>query len=174
MSISLYQAVIPSYLQIVEAMIGLLDKAEEHCDARGMEHSELIEAGLAEDMWPFAKQINSVRHHSIGAIEGMRAGLFQPPVPDVPSDFDGLRQLLSDAKTDLEALTENEIEAFTGKTVRFQAGDYKINFIAEDFLLSFSQPNFYFHASTSYAILRHKGVAIGKGNFLGQFRKIPQ
>jgi hypothetical protein len=67
----------------------------------------------------------------------------------------------------------SEVDAFVGREMRFVAGDRQLAFTAENFLLSFSQPNFYFHATTTYAILRWKGVHIGKRNFTGQLRTRP-
>ena len=173
MGFSLYQAVVPTYLQILNSTIGLVDKVEEHCKTQGIDPSELLNARLAEDMWPFANQVYSVKHHSLGAIEGAKAGLFAPPVSElVPTDFAGLRQVLSDAHSGIQAFSEEEINALPGKHMRFEIGSFKMEFIAEDFLLSFSQPNFYFHATTSYAIMRHLGISIGKLDYLGQFRKL--
>ncbi len=66
----------------------------------------------------------------------------------------------------------SEVNGFTGRPMHFQMGEYVLDFSAEDFLLSFSQPNFYFHATTAYAILRAGGLPIGKGDFLGRIRKV--
>ena len=63
-----------------------------------------------------------------------------------------------------------EVDAFVGRPMRFEFGERRMDFTAEDFLLSFSQPNFYFHATTTYAILRMKGMEIGKRDYMGQLR----
>jgi len=70
----------------------------------------------------------------------------------------------------LESVVPEELEDFTGRPMRFEIGEKRLDFTAEDFLLSFSQPNFYFHASMAYAILRAKGVPIGKIDYLGKLR----
>ena len=70
----------------------------------------------------------------------------------------------------LGSVGEDELESFTGRPMRFEIGDKRLDFTAEDFLLSFSQPNFYFHASMAYAVLRAKGVPVGKIDYLGKLR----
>ena len=171
MSFSLYQATVPSFLQILGAVAGQLDKAEAHCASQGLAPEALIQAKLAEDMLPFAYQVKSVAVHSQGAIEGLRNGVFGPDMSAPPADFAGLRDRIAAARQALQQVSESEIDGFVGKPMRFQMGSYRMDFTAENFLLSFSQPNFYFHAATAYDILRWKGLAIGKMDFLGQVRK---
>jgi hypothetical protein len=171
MGFSLYQATIPGYLQTLGAVSALLDKAEAHCADNGLAADELIQARLAEDMLPFTYQITSVCHHSMGAIEGLRAGVFSPNM-SMAADFDGLRDLLTTAQAALGALSEPEVNDFVGEPMRFEFNDFRLDFVAEEFLLSFSQPNFYFHATTAYDILRWKGLPIGKMNFMGRIRAV--
>ncbi len=171
MNITLYQATIPTYLQILASVIGLIDKAEAHCANTNISDKELIQARLADDMLPFTFQITSVCHHSMGAIDGLRQGVFLPD-GSMGEDFDSLRSKLVSAQTSLQALSEDEVNAFVGNPMRFEYSDHSINFVAEEFLLSFSQPNFHFHATTAYDILRSKGVVIGKLDFIGKIRSI--
>lgn len=174
MPLSLHTATIPSALQILHAVAALIDKAEAHCQQQGLLPAVLIEASLAADMKPFAYQISSCAWHSAQAIAGVRAGVFAPDFSPPPADFAGLRDCLARARETLVAVTEAEMESFIGKPMRFEVGNYRLDFTAEDFLLSFSQPNFYFHATTAYAILRAQGVSIGKLDFLGQMRTVPK
>jgi hypothetical protein len=81
-----------------------------------------------------------------------------------------MRGLLSDAIAFLNGVTEDEMEGFIGQDMRFEIGEKKLPFTAEDFLLTFSQTNFYFHAVTAYGVLRAKGVAVGKLDYLGALR----
>ena len=171
MSLSLYRATIPTYLQILAATSKLIDKAEAYCADNNLAPEELIQARLAEDMLPFSYQITSVCHHSMGAIEGLRAGVFSPNM-SMAEDFGGLRDLLDAAQAGLNGLSEDEVNDFVGKPMRFEFGDFKLNFVAEEFLLSFSQPNFQFHATTAYDILRWKGLTIGKMDFIGRIRTL--
>lgn len=170
MSFSLYAATVPSYLQILNAVTGLLGKAEAFCGERGIAPEDFIQTRLADDMFPFAYQIKSCAVHSRGAIDGVRAGTFSPDKTPSPADFAGLKAQISGAISALEAIDPAEIDAMVGKDMRFAFGDSGMDFVAESFLLSFSQPNFYFHAATAYDILRWKGVALGKRDFLGRPR----
>ena len=167
MPLSLHAALVPSWLQILGAGRNWLDKAVTH----GMGEAELCDARLIEDMFPFAYQVKSMAVHSQGAIEAVRQGLFSPNFGEaLPSTLADLRQRLEGAIGVLESVGEDELEGFTGKPMRFEIGEKRLDFWAEDFLLSFSQPNFYFHASMAYAILRAKGVPVGKIDYLGKLR----
>ena len=170
MAISLYDAIIPSYRQILGGVAGLLSKAEIYCSDKGMAFEKIVEARLAEDMLPFAYQVKSTVVHSLGAIHGVRSGVFSPDTTTPPKDFSALKQRISETLIALEAIDPAEIESFVGRDMRFAFGDRHIDYTAENFLLSFSQPNFYFHAATVYDILRWKGVPLGKRDFMGRTR----
>lgn len=171
MPVSLYAATIPSYRQILGAVAGLLHTAQAFCADKGIEAPELIQARLAPDMLPFAYQVKSTAVHSLGAIEGIRRGVFSPDKTPPPETFAALEARIAGTLSALEALDPAEVESFAGRDMRFEFGDRHIDFTAEEFLLSFSQPNFYFHAATAYDILRWKGVPIGKRDFLGRLRR---
>ena len=170
MSLSLHDIAIPSYLQTLGAVRGVLKKGAEFCAQKGIDPQSLVEHRLADDMLPLRFQVVSVAHHSIGAIEGLKKGTFGPPGADQPQDYQGLQDLLAGAETALRAVTADEVNALQGKDMAFQMRDFRIPFLAETFILSFSLPNFYFHAATTYDLLRMKGVPLGKRDFLGQMR----
>lgn len=170
MTLSLYSAVVPNYVQILNAVAGLLDKAEAHCAEAGSDPDDLLKARLADDMLPFGYQVKSCSVHSIGAMEGVRAGVFSPDMTPWPTTVDGLRDSIKKALAAVEALTPDEVNGFVGRDMRFELGEMTMPFTAEEFLLSFSQPNFYFHAATAYDILRWKGVKLGKRDFMGRPR----
>ncbi len=171
MTLSLYAATIPSYRQTLGAVSGLLRTAQLFCADKGLEPSELIQARLAPDMLPFAYQVKSTAVHSLGAIEGVRRGVFSPDKTPPPETFADLEARITATLSALEAIEPAEVESFIGRDMRFEFGDRRIDFTAEEFLLSFSQPHFYFHATTAYDILRWQGVPIGKRDFLGKLRK---
>ena len=171
MAFSLYTATVPSYRQILGAVADLLDKAETFCTEKGIAPQNIIGARLAEDMQPFAYQVKSTAVHSLGAIEGVRRGVFSPDSTPPPQDFPALNARIAQTLSQLDAIDAAEIDSFLGRDVRFVFGERHIDFAAEDFLLSFSQPNFYFHATTTYDILRWKGVPIGKRDFMGKVRR---
>ena len=172
MPFSLYDAFVPSCLQILGSVRAIVDKAEAYCTEKGCSPEELVGASLYEDMRPFAFQVQQLVSHSIGAIEGVRKGVFSPDMSPAPETFAAMRDMLDGAVAGLEAVTADEVNGFIGRDMKFSlpAYDMEIPFTAENFLLSFSQPNFYFHATTGYGILRHKGVAVGKQDFLGAMR----
>lgn len=170
MSFSLYDAVVPSNLQILGALDQVMEKAKSFCAERGSPEAEMIDARLATDMHPLGYQVKSCVVHSIGAIEGARAGSASPDSGAWPTDFDGLRGVLQRASVELNALDRNTVDRLTGSDINFGAGERKLPFTGANFLLSFAQPNFYFHATTAYAILRAQGVSLGKRDFLGVLR----
>jgi uncharacterized protein len=174
MSFSLYTATIPSYIQILGAVAGLIDKAEAFCSEKGLPPQDVLQARLAADMHPFAYQVKSTAVHSIGAIEGVRKGTFSPDTTTPPQDFAALKARVIETIAALEAIKATEIDSFIGRDMRFAFGDRHVDYTAENFLLSFSQPNFYFHAATTYDILRWKGLPIGKRDFTGRTRTKPK
>jgi hypothetical protein len=115
-------------------------------------------------------QVHSVAGHTAGAIAGVKAGRFSPSGAGGEPSFATLRAELAAAEAALAGLDPAELETYAGKPVIFALGSMEMPFTAENFLLSFSQPNFYFHAATLYDILRHKGVKLGKRDFMGMPR----
>jgi len=170
MAFSLYDAIIPTYLQILGSVSGLVAKAQAHCAAQGLEPATLIDARLADDMLPFGYQVKSTLGHSLGAIAAVRKGVFSPDVSPWPQTFEALTDSVAQASAAVQAIGRDEIEGFIGQPVAFEFRGNRMDFTAEEFLLSFSQPNFYFHAATAYDILRANGVALGKRDFLGRVR----
>ena len=172
MPVSLHAAFVPSTLQILDSVSALITKAEDHCTLEGLAPETFIGARLADDMKPFSYQITSCAWHSAQAIAGVRAGLFAPDFSEPPGDFEALSACIAGARHALAEVTVEEMESFIGKPMRFEVGSFRLDFRAEDFLLSFSQPNFYFHATTAYDILRAQGLSIGKLDFLGAMRVV--
>jgi hypothetical protein len=172
MTFSLYDAVVPSNLQILGAVDQVLDKAKSFCAERGSSEPDMIDARLAPDMQPLGYQVKSCVVHSIGAIEGARAGSFSPDWSPWPTYFDGLRGILQRATAELRALDRDMVDQLTSTAMNIVAGERRLPFNGANFLLSFSQPNFYFHATTAYAILRAQGLGLGlaKRDFLGVLR----
>ena len=125
-------------------------------------------------MLPLRFQIRSVRHHSMGAIEGFRSGLFEPPGAGPENGFPDLQAIATSTRDELTALHRDEIEALAGREVTFAAGTHRLAFTTENFLLSFSLPNFFFHAATAYDILRMKGLPLTKRDYLGKLRFEPR
>ncbi|HKR38295.1 MAG TPA: DUF1993 domain-containing protein [Paraburkholderia sp.] len=170
MNFSLYDALVPSWLQILRSACGLMHKADTHCKVRKIEPARLIDARLATDMYPLGRQVKCIVTHSVGAIEAVRQGACTADRSPWPDSFSGLSEYLELATARLLDINPTEFDAFMGRTVQFEVGSYKAEFLAENFWLSYSQPNFYFHATTAYDILRAQGLPIGKIDFLGNMR----
>ena len=169
MSISFYDLTVGSYLQVLEATVGTLEKGAEHCEAEGIDLDDVVATRLYPDMANFHFQVTSTTHHSLGAVNAFKSGEFRPPNFD-PCDYAALQELTRNALEELRAQSREEIDALAGGQVVFKLSGREIPFTAQNFALSFSLPNFHFHATTTYAILRMKGVPLGKSNFLGKLK----
>ena len=168
MQISLYDATVRGFVQIMTAMQGFMERAlKQRPDSLDLQ--DVVQARLFPDMMPFRFQVISAIQHSVGAVEGVKSGLFMPP-KDVETDFTALHAAVAEASARLQAYTPEEINALGGRELVFELPQAKLRFVAEDFLLSFSVPNFHFHATTAYGILRMKGVPLGKRDYLGRLR----
>ncbi|ANY19568.1 hypothetical protein A6F68_01046 [Tsuneonella dongtanensis] len=170
MPLSLHAAYVPSALQMLGTARHLVDTAEKWCGESGCPEADLIGTRIIEDMLPFSYQVKCVAEHTQGSIEGIRKGVYSPDLNPPPDSFEALRTKLASAVEAMKALTEDEMEGFMGQPMRFEFRGNGMEFKAEDFLLSFSQPNFYFHCATAYDILRMKGVPVGKRDFMGRVR----
>lgn len=170
MSLSLYDLTIPNYLQTLGAVSGYMAKGAAFCAEQGTDPNEIVQVRVIDDMLPFSFQIVSIAHHSFGAVEAAQSGTAQPPKDPGTHTYADLQKLVEDAKASLEKMPPDALNACQGKDVTFHLGKHQLPFTAENFLLSFSFPNFYFHATTAYDILRARGVKIGKGDFLGKMR----
>lgn len=170
MAISLYEASVLNYLQTLGAVSGYLQKGLTHCRDNDIDPEQIVETRIYPDMLPFRFQIQSVVHHSAGAIEGMKKGLFRPPADLPPHDYAALQAMVGDTHAALAKLSPGDVNAMAGAEVIFEYREHKLPFTAEGFLLSFSLPNLYFHATTAYDILRAKGVPLGKRDYLGTLR----
>lgn len=170
MSLSLYDAIIPAYTQILGSTQAVLKKGAEHYKNKGKSPDELLGECIHSDMLPLTFQLHSVMHHSLGALEGVRKGEFGPPSNLEKLDFEGFQAKLDETLNALRAMKAEQVNEWSGKDVVFKVGETTIPFTAEGFLFSFSKPNVYFHATTAYDILRMKGVPLGKRDYLGQLQ----
>jgi len=170
MTTSLYDLTVPNYLQVGNALAGVLDLAAAHFAAEGVDLEEVASARLHPDMAQFRFQVFSIAHHSRVAVDALLSGEFLPPRDYEHLSYEELQSLLAGALAALEEVDRDVLDARAGSTVIFRFGENEAPFTAENFVQSFSMPNFHFHATTAYAILRARGVDIGKRNFLGAIR----
>ncbi len=168
MPLTLHAALIPSWLQVIDSVDAMIDKAAAFAAENDMSESELVQARLIDDMLPFSYQVKSCWGHSGYAIEAVRAGEYRPEMTPPPGTFAELKASLDHSRDVLSGTTADELESIAGNDMVFAFGDkYRREYTVQDFLLSFTNPNFYFHAATAYDILRMKGVQVGKRDFLG-------
>src|ERR1700756_2597780 len=170
MATSLYDLSVPTFLQTVKAVGGFLDRAARHCAETSADPNDFVHARLFDDMAPFHFQIEAAFHHSVWGVEALKTGAFTPPALLGPVPFTDLQAMIGKAETALEAFVPEEINDCAGKHLDLQIGPRRLAFTSEIFILSFSLPNFHFHAVTAYDILRSRGVPVGKRDYEGQLR----
>ena len=170
MAISLYDATVRAWLQGLGAATGFLQKGLTFCQEQNIDSMEMLATRLWPDMLPLRFQIYSIVHHSLGAVDGVKAGVFRPPADLAELGYADMQSKVAQAIKTLSSLTADEVDALQGKEMVFELRGRQMPFYADDFLLSFSLPNFWFHMTTAYDILRHKGVPLGKRDFLGALR----
>ena len=170
MQLSFYDASIKCYEQMLDSTAEVLKKGQHHADSAGIPLSEIVDYRLHETMLPFSFQVISIWHHSLGAVNGMRAGVFTPPPSKPGIDYEGLCGLIDEAIEGMRAETPDSAAQLSGQEMIFRLGDTEIPFTTDHFLASFSKPNLYFHATTTYSILRALGTPLGKRDFLGAMR----
>lgn len=172
MPFGLYDATIPTYLQFLGTMRTLVEKAETFCVEREMAEADLLDVHFGPDMLPLSWQIRWTCTHSIGALEGVRAGVFHPDDTVPTENLEAFRERIGRTITELKQVTPEEMNGYVGKEMVFlnKKSGLKMDFLAQDFLLSFSVPNFFFHVTMAYGLLRHQGLEIGKRNYFDTIR----
>lgn len=165
MPFTLYDAFAPTVRQLLGAQPALIDKAEAFAREHGI---DLIGARLAEDMWPLPWHIRSCWVHSGYALDQLGEGAFTPDFTDIPDSWDAMRAMVAAADARMAAATPAEIDAFAARDIPFVlGGQTRFTLPGERFLLGFNLPNFQFHATTFYDILRANGVKLGKRDYMG-------
>ena len=169
--LTVYEAIVPGWIQLLTGLQGVLTKAEAHCEQTGAAQEDIAALKLAPDMFDFAFQVAQTRVHSVGAIAAARTGTFSPNRTPGPRDFAGMQAMIDAALADLAAIDPVDMEALSTRPMQFSNQDVTIKFTTvKDFFLGFSQPSFYFHVTTAYALLRAEGVEIGKRDYMGPLR----
>ena len=171
MAISFYDASVGSYLQTLDAAQGFLQKSLDWGAANGVSAEQLVEARLCEDMHPLRFQIQQIVFHAAGSMDAIRNGVLTFAHERPKHTFAELQALVAQTAADLRALNPADVDALEANEVAFRVpGKDDRLFTAAGFLLSFSMPNFHFHATTAYAILRNKGAPVGKMDFMGALK----
>lgn len=166
MSISMHQAAIPAFVRGLTVLSAILEKAAAHAEAGGVAPDTLINARLAPDMHPLSSQIQRASDTSKLAAERL-TGVKSPRFDDTESTFAELQKRIVDTIAYLESVEPGQFEGSETRTITLNFGEFKPTFQGDVYLLGFALPNFYFHVTTAYDILRHNGVNIGKRDYLG-------
>jgi uncharacterized protein len=166
MTISMYQASVPVMVRMLGNLSAILTKAEADAEARKIDPSVFLEARLAPDMLPLTRQIQIASDAAKGGAARL-AGIDVPSFPDTETSFSELQARIKQTVDFMESLTPAQIDGSEVKTITLKFPGREVSFPGQVFLLSFTLPNFFFHVTTAYAILRHNGVTVGKMDFLG-------
>jgi hypothetical protein len=167
MTFSIYQASVPVYSRRLEALSGILDKAIAYASERKIDPAVLIQARLYPDMLPLARQVQIACSHAVRGSARL-SGTEPMSLNDKATSFDDLKALIAETLELLRSVDAKSMVGMEDRDITFPAGDRKITLKGADYLLHFSMPNFYFHVTTAYDILRSNGLAIGKDDFMGE------
>ncbi len=166
MTVSLYQASVPVFTQILTAMSACLGKGEAHAEAKKIDPSVLVQARLAPDMFPLVRQVQIATDMVKGACARL-AGAEVPSWPDNEASFADIQARIKKAIAFAAGFKPEKFAGAEDRDITLTIDGEKMTFKGGQYLFHFVHPNFYFHATTAYAILRHNGVDLGKRDFLG-------
>jgi hypothetical protein len=166
MTISLYQASVPPFMHSLKAAKAFLAKAAAHAEAHKIDPSVLLQMRLFPNMFPLVRQVQIATDFAKGSAARL-AGIEPPKYEDRETTFAELQARLDKTLTYLEGFKPAQIDGQEERDISLQAGSRTLSFKGQPYLTGFVLPNFYFHLTTAYAILRHSGVELGKGDFLG-------
>ena len=166
MSLSLHQSSVMTFERCLTAFLAILDKAEAHAKTRKFDPANYLSLRLAPDMWPLSRQIQAFCDHAKNAT--FRLAAAEPPViENKETTIAELRQRIEATLTLLKSADARAIDASDEREIVIPLGENKFRMQGANYLLHFILPNFYFHLTTAYDILRSAGVEIGKRDFLG-------
>lgn len=168
MTVSMHRLSVPVFVRGLKVLARLVDKAQAHADANKIAPEVLINARLAPDMLPFSGQIQRASDTSKNAL-GRLTGAGAPSFPDMETTFEELQARVDKTIAYLSSISETDLDGSEARTVTLNVGKLQVTFSGDDYLLEFALPNFFFHVTTAYDILRHNGVEIGKSDYLGPF-----
>ncbi len=166
MSLSMYEASIPVLARMLGNLSNILGKAEANAQARSIDPKVFVESRLAPDMYPLARQVQIASDMAKGCAARL-AGVEVPSWADTEASFEELQARITKTLDFIRGIDAAQLEGSETRTVVLKMRSGEISFSGRDYLLNFALPNFYFHITTAYAILRHNGVDVGKLDYLG-------
>ena len=167
MTISMYQASVPRFVNILGNLSNILDKAQAHVDAKKLDTATLTTYRLFPDMLPMTTQVQIACDAAKGVVARL-AGVEIPVYEDNEKTLADLKARVSKTIAFIQSVTPGQIDGTEDKEIVIKRGDKETRYNGMQFLLGHALPNFYFHVTTTYNILRHNGVEIGKRDYLGQ------
>lgn len=165
MALSLYDASIPGYVLMLKNLAALLDKAEAHAKATGVDPATYLEARVTEDMAPLTRQIQMASDAAKGGAARL-AGVAPPSMPDTETTWAEVKARIAKTLEFVSSIKPEQMEGDDDRIVELPTPGRTLTFTARDFLLRFSLPNFHFHVVTAYGLLRGQGVPLGKMDYL--------
>ena len=168
MSIDMYQASIPVFVKMLGNLSAILDKASLHAEARNIDQSVFINYRLAPDMYPLSRQVQIATDMAKGCAARL-AELEVPSYDDEETTFADLQARIAKTVAFIQTITPDQINGKENLAISFKIRGTEKSFIGLPYLLNFVLPNLYFHITTTYAILRHNGLDLGKLDYLGEF-----
>ena len=166
MSLSMYQASAPRFVNMLNALSAILDKAQAHAEARKLDAAALTAFRLYPDMFPLTRQVQIACDAAKGAVARL-AGVDIPKHEDTEQTFAELKARIAKTVEFIKSVPAAKIDGSEERAVTIKLRGQDTTFKGADYLLGFAWPNFYFHVTTTYNILRHNGVELGKRDFLG-------
>lgn len=168
MAISLYAVSVPVFKQMLSGMNTALTKAEEHAAAKNIDPNVLLQARLFPDMFPFSRQVQIATNYARG-ISARLAGVDVPESKDGEQTFADLRELVNTTMTFIDGFKPAQIDGNEERSIILRPGTPKERKLTgQSYLLTYGLPQFFFHVTTAYGILRHNGVEVGKGDYMGR------
>jgi hypothetical protein len=166
MTLTMYAASVPVFTRMLTNLLGLLDKAEAHAADRKFDINVLVSSRLAPDMHPLSFQVQNATDRAKFAVSRL-SGKAAPSWPDEEKTLDDLRARIRKALDYLGTFAEADFAGSDDKQIPLKQRGQDITMAGDDYLLNNAYPNFYFHVTTAYDILRHNGVQVGKRDFTG-------
>ena len=166
MTVSMFTASVPVYTQFLTSLSAILKKAAAFAEAKKIDPSVLINARLSPDMFALARQVQIATDHAKGSLARL-AGLEIPSYADTETTFEELEARIQKTLAYVKTFKPEQIDGTEGKEIVLTFGTQKFPFNGQTYLIQFALPNFYFHATMAYAILRENGVEVGKRDFMG-------
>jgi hypothetical protein len=164
--LTMSQASIPTFTRILNSLSAILDKGAAHAKSSGGDAAALLQARLAPDMFPLVRQVQIATDHAKGAAARL-SGREPPKYEDNEASFEELKARIAKALDFVKGVPTAEIDGSEEKPITLTVGGNPMTFTGRVYLLHFALPNFYFHVTTAYDILRHNGVPLGKRDFIG-------